>query len=209
MALQTISQPFKSRSDIGNLVNTIDSTSIVGAGGLPANTSQYTNGTTIIDQPSLQIVGRHWKLLSVAFRATLFLGGGFRSAYGRLGRIYAGVDPKGALNPSSQLQASFASIPPWQDLPFDSTLVTPLWDPAIDPLPSDAVTAGTAASPGLQATATIGLPTPLSLHDAPISVGLWVTRSLLGCPVIMPQFTTLQGIVVNSASYALNFDDGT
>src|SRR5947209_2585350 len=141
MGLQRVSQQFKGRTDplpLGSkgVVNTIDSGPITPSGQtVPAFTSQYTLGTTIIDQPSLQTVGRHWKLLSVAFRATLAYGGGFEPVYGKFGKVYAGLDISGILNPTSQLLANTGSIPPWQDLPNDVSLVSTLWDPAIDPLP--------------------------------------------------------------------------
>lgn len=210
MALQRISQAFRGQPNTGVTQNTIDVSVIAGAGGIPALTAMYTLGTTLIDQPSFQAVGRNWKLLSAAFRASLVIGGGFGPVYGKLGKVHVAVDPNGLLNPTGQFRGNNGSIPPLQPLPPDPTLVTVLWDPAIDPLPPNALALlSPPPSPGLPVTTIIQLPIPLPVSDASVSVGIWVEQSLVASPVPMPQFTAIQAIQVQNATYTLNFDDGS
>lgn len=184
----------------------------------------YTAGAGLLDATVLQPpLVANWAIVSISVSAGLFIyqnptltGTAAGHLYGRLGRILTGIQVYGS--PSRAMSSgTLTPIPgafPMPQLPQDPSLITPLWEPATDPLPPSTPFAfqniSTPPPPPapslLPALAILNLPQPLYLSSiGALLIGLWLTPSLLGCGT--NGYPCVQ-IGVANALYTINCDDG-
>lgn len=159
-------------------------------------------------------VSENWEIISVSVQASLmfanFNNAGFTavSAFGRFGRIFAGVSMDELVTTPPQ-QSFLGPIP---QPPSDLSLTVDIWNPDIDPMPPTRADATGTFAPQLDQTlligGTISPPNPLQLFEGvQPSVGIWMTPSLLGAGAnaVPPN---LLGLTLFYASFAVNYDDG-
>lgn len=178
-----------------------------------------TPGSVLIDTlPALQEeTAKSWSLLAFSVSAQLVLDlSGFVSpppAYGKFGKIMAGlVIPLPRATGAGGTNSPYDS--PMTPLP-DTTLLTPLWDPAVDPLPPiDDLSVGTGNTipNNLPVSCQLVLPEPIEYGEYadPATVGgigIWMTPSLLG-PSFGSLATPAYYLTIVNAQYTIYYDDG-
>jgi hypothetical protein len=200
----------------GPALNAIDYTNTI-----PGTVPQRTLGSGLLDATVLQPpLISNWAIQSVSVSAAMFLYKNPAAAvpYGRLGRVLAGIQIYGSPsqdedNPTFNLASPIPGASPMPPLPQDSSLLTPLWNPDVDPLPpltafvfQDISTPQNPPAPALlPVLATINLNQPLFLSSiGQLLVGLWLTPSLLSCGT--NGYPCVQLGVAN-ALYTINCDD--
>lgn len=142
------------------------------------------------------------KLLSVSAHATLTFVMS-TPAYGKLGRVVMGLvldtPPPGTWG-NPLVMAPF---------PNDQTLMADMWNPVIDAMPPVTPNAVTNLQPTtFNITGQISVPISLDVRqEQEITLGIWITPSLLAPLVALP-LNTVMGLLLGNTSYSLNYDDG-
>lgn len=171
----------------------------------PSGTPVWTLGATQIDQIQLQVPAGHiWELLGYSITTFLQLEVLAARAFGKFGKIWGGLVPNG--QPTGFPSNPYIGYPPVPPLPQDASLLVPLWDPDVDPLPPVSASAVTPTGNLLPITKNVQLPQPLEtrLGDQ-IGIGIWMSPSLMGN---FSGGVNSFSLVVCSSSYTLVYDDG-
>lgn len=173
--------------------------------GTPAaNQSSYSAGATMFAPISnIATTGTAKpKLLSVSATANLtFIMS--TALFGKLGKVRMGlvldVPPPGTWG-NPRVMAPF---------PDDPSLMTDMWNPANDPMPPITPNAVITSQPQtFFISGEILPPVPLDIPtEQDISVGIWITPSLLAPRAALP-LNTVIGLLVGNATWSVNYDDG-
>lgn len=174
----------------------------------------WTGGKTAVRSAILggPAVEQRWSILSVSFQA--YLRFAFEVAnpavvFGKFGKILAGF----AMDQALSTQGGDTYLTTAAQLPYDTTLVVPLWDPASDPMPpTTASNVGGSVSPPIPSqclalSAVLSPVVPLTLDPASQpAIGIWMLPSLLGIASgVQPDGF---GLNLGIASFTINYDDG-
>lgn len=176
----------------------------------------WTQGQTLIDIVPLSFrsnVGI-WNATSVSIAAQLllfYIANTLPPMYGKLGRIMCGLTTTGPQTPDVNSGTLFSNPLSQFPLPRDSTLLAPLWDPAIDPLPPINpvpvfLPSTTPAMQMLNVSAQVVLPAPLPIPaGANLFAGIWIQSSLLASVSPVTPVPTVTPSVFN-AQYSVAFE---
>jgi hypothetical protein len=186
----------------------LDDLATSGATGGAAWTSQRTPGATIIDTNSVitPTQQQRWTLTNVSFTGYLGFLNGFSPAYGKLGKIVAGL----LLENAQRYQNPTPWITPMLPLPPDSSLTADLWNPENDPMPPVMGEPIPSQQPPLSSllsvTTVIAPPFPIPFTPGGnLGVGMWMLPSLIGFSVAA---SYVAGLIMFGANYVINYDDG-
>lgn len=167
----------------------------------------WTEGATQIDQITdiSPTPRQQWKILAFSITAMLQIYGN-SSAWGKLGKIIAGIPTPAEQTPFIPLLGYFStSLLP---LPSDMSQVVDLWNPANDSLPPSAVTPQIPGEAGLPISATLILPQPILVTSSDsILIGIWMLPSLLSASSAGVPNRWLQ--ILSNIRYCVTYDDGT
>lgn len=180
----------------------------------------WTEGLTLLDQIDISdSIGRSpynksVSVLSFTVTAQLYLVTLQATvpvkAYGRLGRILAGVNNQGSQTTNSSNVLQITS-PPMLAVPSEASFVAPLFDPAVNNLPPNVpfgVKAASLANPQIWSTAAGDLPQPLQVTPGGnLLAGIWLEPSLLSPD---PNFGNQPSVSLacQNAKYVVLYDDG-
>lgn len=159
----------------------------------------WTSGAAIIDTVQLPIrsIGGQWIISGLTVTADLYIlnaSSAVAPPYGKLGVIQCGLSPQGPqtsnpISPANPYVPTLASAP----LPRDGTLITPLFDPAVDPLPPTADQIPPTVQ-GLLLNASVVPPQPLIVPaGGALYVGMWCMPGLVSSNVSLgtPTYTLM------------------
>lgn len=168
-----------------------------------------------------QGIGQKWKLLSVSVQGYLGyvigdLPAGFQgpATYGKLGKLVAGLPsldiPVTALPPVAVL----ANQIPLLQQPNDSSLLSTLWDPAVNEMPPtipNPTDANNRFQIGqlLAVNTQISPPQPLDmLPGVTPALAVWLQPSLFGWRQSQLTSANAFGLALFYTTYTVNYDDG-
>jgi hypothetical protein len=166
---------------------------------------QRTLGATIIDLLTLPGQAyKPWKVIGFSVTAGIrYIQDGPAGAirqYGRLGQILVGL----AVETPTWTQGAAPSqcwVNPMLELPVDSTVLTPLFDPSVNDMPPVVFSNNVISQPAAPLSVVNILPQPIDLTDyASAGMGIWIKPGLIPCS---------QGLAIFNAKWSLIYDDAS
>lgn len=216
--LRRISAPFRARTSSIS-ITAIDTTQTDpnGAGG-------WTTGATIIERVALQPQApSQWTLVAYSITAQILLWSNQpgpstpqqpNNAYGKLGKIIGSVSTVGVPTLDVGSGAGNPWVIPALPLPTDSTVSIDLFDPAVDPLPTQLPLPILKVPPvSTPVNKSLQLPIPLDISAGSLYIGMWMMPSLLatmytGGPPPQGINQPLSFLIILNSSYTIIYDDG-
>lgn len=176
-----------------------------------ANASAYSPGATALVAAQLApTLAQNWSIVSVSFQAYVGIGLNGRQMYGRLGKVIGGLVLDVA---QPTVGAGQPYNPTLLPLPSDSSMSTVLYDGENDPMPPSIDNANQ-AQPNLNSLracpGSVALPVPKAILGGSatnITLGVWITPSLIGCPLIPGPGADFR-MLVYLVTYSIAYDNG-
>lgn len=171
----------------------------------------WSLGATLLDPIQLDIPAqKSFSILGFSVMGQLSLLRSGNPSYGKLGKLLTAVVTDSSAHDTGNSALSNSNVAvPVLPLPRDASVITSLWDPAVDPLPPLIAASVPAIPASVPVSATLNLPQPLELEVGnQLLIGLWLMPSLgpnqAGGPSIGQPNTT---IVLSQAVATIIYDD--
>lgn len=174
------------------------------------NASAHSPGATaLVAAQFAPTLAQNWSIVSVSFQAYVGIGLNGRQMYGRLGKVIGGL----VLDVAQPTVGAQPYSPVLLPLPSDSSMSTTLYDGENDPMPPSIDNANQ-AQPSLNmlrpCPGSVSLPVPKAILGGSatnITLGLWITPSLIGCPLIPGPGADFR-LLVYLTTYSIAYDNG-